>query len=133
MVKISDGYHSVILSGDIEKTAEKELVCLAIANLPANLLQIPHHGSNTSSTITFIQVIKPQYALTSIARYSRWHLPSDKVRQRYENIGANWLSKAESGQIIAQFYFDKIEIMRYRQDVYPRWYHQQFGIYRFLK
>ncbi|CAA2930438.1 hypothetical protein ARSQ2_01568 [Arsenophonus endosymbiont of Bemisia tabaci Q2] len=22
----------------------------------------------------------------------------------------------------------KIEIMRYRQEVYPRWYHQQFGI-----
>lgn len=125
LVKISDGYHSVILSDDIEKTAEKELVRLAIANLPANLLQVPHHGSNTSSTMAFIQAIKPQYALTSVARYS---LPSDKVRQRYENIGANWLSTAESGQIIAQFYFDKIEIMRYRQEVYPSWYHQQFGI-----
>lgn len=66
VVKISDGYHSVILSGDIEKTAEKELVRLAIANLPANLLPIPHHGSNTSSTMAFIQAIKPQYALTSV-------------------------------------------------------------------
>lgn len=54
---------------------------LAIANLPANLLQVPHHGSNTSSTMAFIQAIKPQYTLTSVARYSHWCLPSDKVRQ----------------------------------------------------
>lgn len=128
VVKISDGHHSVILSGDIEKAAEKELVRLAIANLSANLLQVPHHGSNTSSTMAFIQAIKPQYALTSVARYSRWRLPSDKVRQRYVNMGANWLNTAESGQIIAQFYSDKIEIMRYRHELYPRWYHQQFGI-----
>ncbi|HGJ5875239.1 MAG TPA: hypothetical protein ACHBX0_00925 [Arsenophonus sp.] len=54
VVKISDGYHAVILSGDIEKRAEKELVRLAIKNLSANLLQVPHHGSNTSSTMAFI-------------------------------------------------------------------------------
>ncbi|MFV9997235.1 MAG: hypothetical protein AB8W37_05625 [Arsenophonus endosymbiont of Dermacentor nuttalli] len=96
--------------------------------MSANLLQVPHHGSNTSSTMAFIQAIKPQYALTSVVRYSQWALPSAQVRQSYVNMGANWITTAEAGQIIAKFYLDKIEITRYRQEVLPRWYHQQFGI-----
>ncbi|MFS1538163.1 MAG: hypothetical protein ACL7BU_05075 [Candidatus Phlomobacter fragariae] len=57
--------------------------------MPANVLQVPHHGSNNSSTMAFIQAIKPQYSLTSVARYSRWRLPSDKVCHRYVNVGKN--------------------------------------------
>lgn len=99
-----------------------------LENLRSTVLQVPHHGSNTSSTAAFIHTVSPQYALASVARYSPWRLPSVKVQRRYRKIGAEWRSTAVSGQITGYFYGDHVEMMSYRQQIMSRWYHQWFGI-----
>ncbi|MDC9588441.1 ComEC family protein [Xenorhabdus sp. XENO-10] len=128
VIRIDDGKRSLLLTGDLEKRGEYRLSELEKSHLNATILQVPHHGSNTSSTSVFIRRVMPQYALTSVARYSPWRLPSMKVKQRYKNAGVEWHSTAVSGQITGYFYRDHIKLKGYRQQIMSRWYHQWFGI-----
>ncbi|WP_237385259.1 ComEC family protein [Xenorhabdus sp. Sc-CR9] len=128
VLRIDDGKQSLLLTGDLERQGEYRLLELENDSLRTTVLQVPHHGSNTSSTAVFIRNAMPQYALTSVARYSPWKLPSIKVKQRYKNSGVQWSSTAVSGQITGYFYRDQIKLEGYRQQIVSRWYHQWFGI-----
>ncbi len=128
VIRIDDGKYSLLLTGDLEKQGEYRLLELEKNHLRATILQVPHHGSNTSSTSVFIRRVMPQYALASVARYSPWRLPSVKVKQRYKNAGIEWHSTAVSGQITGYFYHDNFKLKGYRQQIVSRWYHQWFGI-----
>ncbi|WFQ89840.1 ComEC/Rec2 family competence protein [Mycoplasma feriruminatoris] len=60
----------ILFTGDVERQAENLLVnndyFKYVINLkPIDILQVPHHGSNTSSTDEFINLIKPKYGLIS--------------------------------------------------------------------
>ncbi|WP_426577732.1 ComEC family protein [Xenorhabdus stockiae] len=128
VIRIDDGKYSLLLTGDLEKQGEYQLIGLEKENLNSTVLQVPHHGSNTSSTAAFIRRVRPEYALTSVARYSPWKLPSIKVKDRYKNSGIQWNSTAVSGQITGYVYHDHIKLEGYRQQLMSRWYHQWFGI-----
>lgn len=128
VINVSDGKQSILLTGDIEKESEVQLVRSKNNRLKADILQVPHHGSQTSSTLAFIQAVSPNIALVSAARYSPWRLPSDKVHRRYKNEAINWLTTSIRGQISIEFSHNKIDILTYRQDILPRWYNQWFGI-----
>ncbi len=131
VINVSDGKQNILLTGDIEKEAESQLVRLEKSQLKADILQVPHHGSQTSSTLAFIQAVSPKFALVSVARYSPWHLPSDKVHHRYKKEAINWLTTPISGQISIEFNHDNIDVFTYRRDILPRWYHQWFGVLTF--
>lgn len=131
VINISDGKRRILLTGDIEKESESQLIREQKAQLKADFLQVPHHGSQTSSTLAFIQAVLPKFALVSAARYSPWRLPSDKVQSRYKNEAIHWLSTSINGQISIEFNQSNIDVFTYRRDLFPRWYHQWFGVLAF--
>ncbi|MBP6083768.1 MAG: DNA internalization-related competence protein ComEC/Rec2 [Providencia sp.] len=128
VIQLTDGYHKILLTGDLEKRGEKAMTALYKTRLRSNILFAPHHGSNTSSTALFLRTIKPSIALISSARYSPWKIPSDKVYLRYKNNNITWLNTSENGQITLWFKREKIDILRYRYEISPRWYHLWFGL-----
>ena len=71
-----------LLTGDIEKQVERHLL-VHYPELKADVLQVPHHGSNTSSGTAFINQLKPKIALFSYGYRNRFHHPSEKVVQKY--------------------------------------------------
>ncbi len=128
VLKVSDGRFSLLLTGDIEQQAEKELVSLEKDQLQATFMQVPHHGSNTSSTPVLLRSVKGQLALASLARYNSWKMPSPAVISRYRNAGFLWLDTAVSGQISLRIYKDSYQVLEMREQIFPRWYHQWFGV-----
>ncbi|UXI02304.1 DNA internalization-related competence protein ComEC/Rec2 [Photobacterium sp. TY1-4] len=112
---------SVLLTGDIDAISELLLARLE-PSLKPDILLVPHHGSKTSSTATWLATMQPDFALVSAARYSPWQLPSPTVRQRYLDQGAQWLNTAAHGQVTAQIDQGVIAITRYRQDVRGGWF-----------
>nr|WP_113867017.1 ComEC family protein [Brenneria salicis]NMN91398.1 competence protein ComEC [Brenneria salicis ATCC 15712 = DSM 30166]RBP61760.1 competence protein ComEC [Brenneria salicis ATCC 15712 = DSM 30166]RLM30491.1 ComEC family protein [Brenneria salicis ATCC 15712 = DSM 30166] len=131
VIRIDDGKYRVLLTGDIESEAEKQLIKWQRGALAADLLQIPHHGSKTSSSPPFIRAVNARYVAASAARYNPWRLPSIKIVERYRQQGYEWLDTATSGQLSARFYNDSWRILRFRQQISPRWYHQWFGVKRY--
>ena len=51
--------------------------------LRADVLKVPHHGSETASTVDFIEAVDPRFAIVSAS--TRHHLPRESVVARYEN------------------------------------------------
>lgn len=127
VIQLTDGYHKILLTGDLEKQGEKAITALYKRQLESDILYAPHHGSNTSSTPLFIRKVKPIMVIVSSARYSPWKIPSDKVYLRYKNNNIKWINTAESGQVTLWFKTKNIKLSRYRQEIAPRWYHLWFG------
>lgn len=128
VIKVSDGKFSLLLSGDIERQAETALIKQNRKALEANLLQVPHHGSRTSSIAPFLRAVNPEVAVASASRFNVWRLPAEKIKQRYRSSGIIWRDTAHSGQLGA-FFFDNYWVIKgLREQLMPRWYHQWFGV-----
>ncbi len=98
VLAVSTGEYRLLLTGDIEATAEREL----LARWPfesVNVVLIPHHGSLTSSSPALINRLRPELAIASTGFDNRWGLPKERVRKRWEGAGAVVLDTASSGAI----------------------------------
>lgn len=115
---------SILLTGDID--AKSELVMLMQTQAwQTDIIIVPHHGSNTSSTQTLLSAISPSLAVASIGHFNPWGLPSQAVKKRYQDNHINWLSTQDSGQITITMTDDGYSVKRqrhYSQDWYrPHW------------
>ncbi|QPE19527.1 DNA internalization-related competence protein ComEC/Rec2 [Providencia rettgeri] len=128
VIQLTDGFHKILLTGDIEKQGEKSLVAMYKNRLRSNLLFAPHHGSSTSSTDLLLRNVQPSMVVVSSARYSAWKIPSPKVYFRYKNSNIKWLNTAEDGQLTIWFKRGNVQASRYRYEIQPRWYHLWFGL-----
>ncbi|ANI28736.1 competence protein ComEC [Yersinia entomophaga] len=128
VIRISEGKHSLLLTGDIERKSERQLVKTSRHKLRSTLLQVPHHGSNTSSIAPFLRAVQPELAMASASRYNQWHLPAKKVINRYKENGIIWRDTSRSGQLSISFSDHDWQIKGYREQLFPRWYHQRFGV-----
>ena len=98
VVRISSGPHAVLLTGDIEVGAERALVQSA-ANIDADVVLVPHHGSLTSSSVPFVDSVRPRYAVVSAGYANRWDFPKAEVVQRWRDKGAQVMTTATSGAV----------------------------------
>ncbi len=128
VVKVEDGRYSVLLTGDIEGQGEMAMLSHYWAHLQATLMQVPHHGSQSSSTLPFIQRVGGAAALASASRYNAWRLPSAKVKKTLPAARLSVVRHASSGQITVSFSPQGWEIHSLRDQLLPRWYHQWFGV-----
>jgi competence protein ComEC len=90
----------VLLTGDIEKSVERELVLEAEKHsIAADILLIPHHGSKTSSSQPFIDRVSPTFALAAVGYRNRYGFPKQQVVERYLQKNVTVLDTAENGAI----------------------------------
>ncbi len=71
----------VLLPGDIEAAAESALLA-AGAELRADLLKLPHHGSRSSSTARFLEAVGATLAVASAPWQGRFGMPHAEVLER---------------------------------------------------
>ncbi len=102
-VKISVGGQSILLAGDIEAVQEAELVGGIPEKLQSTVLLAPHHGSGTSSTLPFLQAVRPQIAIFQVGYRNRFHHPKPEVYERYGELGIARLRSDEGGAIDLHF------------------------------
>ncbi|MGN0453510.1 MAG: Ada metal-binding domain-containing protein, partial [Ruminococcus sp.] len=77
------GDTSVLLTGDAEKTVEKELLRSGY-DLSADVLKCGHHGSNTSSCKEFLDAVSPSVAVISCGEGNDYGHPHREVLERLE-------------------------------------------------
>jgi competence protein ComEC len=79
---------AVLLTADIEREAESTLLAQLPADLRADVLVVPHHGSATSSTDALIARLRPREAIVPVGYRNRFGHPAPEVLSRYDRIGA---------------------------------------------
>lgn len=76
--RITYGKTTMLITGDIEAQAEKT-ICNSNENLECDILQIPHHGSSTSSTSAFLSKTDPTYAVIQSGKNNRYGHPHQET------------------------------------------------------
>lgn len=132
LIHIGDGIKSALFTGDIQKRAERHLTNVLDQSWYANVIQIAHHGSKTSSSGEFLDVISPQFAVISSSRFNQWRFPNSQVIKRLKQRGIEYHVTAVEGQITIEFGENGGLLTSYRRNSAPFWYNRDlsFGHYR---
>lgn len=99
VLKISTTSQSILLTGDIEKQAEKDLVINESPTLKSTILVAPHHGSKSSAEESFLTAVDPEYVLFPVGYRNRYHFPNALVVARYHALGAKEFDTVNDGAI----------------------------------
>ena len=78
VLRIEYGSTSFLLTGDMEKTAETDLVNSGV-NLRADVLQVGHHGSSTSTGYLFLNSVLPEMAVISCGVNNKYGHPHEET------------------------------------------------------
>lgn len=87
-----------LFTGDIEKEKERELIMKG-ENLYSDVLKVPHHGSNSSSSSKFIKLTQPSFAVIQASKENPYKHPSNLAINRYLSEGINPLVTGVLGDI----------------------------------
>ena len=78
VLRIDYGSTSFLLTGDMENTAETDLVNSG-ANLKADVLQVGHHGSSTSTGYLFLNAVLPEMGVISCGAGNKYGHPHEET------------------------------------------------------
>lgn len=99
VLHIRAGADSLLLPGDIESEVEEMLSAGQPGALQADILLMPHHGSHSSSSASFIEAVRPALAIHSASAANPFGHPDADVLARYRQRGVRLLGTAQSGAI----------------------------------
>jgi competence protein ComEC len=78
---------NLLFPGDAEREVEKVLLPLGRI-LDADFLKVGHHGSITSSTLDYLNLVTPTYSSISVGQYNRFGHPSSIIIERLRKTGS---------------------------------------------
>ena len=90
---------NILISGDIEKSAENYLTKTYGKQLGSLVLVVPHHGSKTSSSPAFVKQVAPRYAIASYGKDNRYHFPHKATSTTYQQHHIPLYNTKSSGMI----------------------------------
>jgi competence protein ComEC len=99
VLRIETAHGAALLTGDIGEVIERELLRRAPADLRAEVVLAPHHGSAGSSAAAFVQATGARLAIMSTGFGNRFGHPRPDVTERWQASGAEVLDTARSGAI----------------------------------
>jgi competence protein ComEC len=99
VLRVSAAAGSALLTGDIEQAAERRLAERYGAALKADILIAPHHGSKTSSSPGFLDLVRPACVLVPSGYLNRYGFPHPDVLRRYQAAGAQVYNTASAGAV----------------------------------
>ncbi|RUT47982.1 MBL fold metallo-hydrolase [Paenibacillus anaericanus] len=80
VIKVTYGDTSFLLTGDASSASEKEMIGSGV-DLQADVLLVGHHGSKSSTTLSFLNQVNPEYAVIQVGDNSYGH-PKETILER---------------------------------------------------
>ena len=95
VIRLEFGNNSFLFMGDAEEEENEETI-----NWPkTDVLKVGHHGSNTSSSESFLEQVQPQYGVIMVGKDNSYGLPTQETIEKLKNIGTEIYRTDEDGTI----------------------------------
>lgn len=98
VIKVTFGSNSFLFTGDAEAKSEKDLLANG-ANLKSDVLLVGHHGSNSSTSQSFLDAVNPKYAVIQVGQNSYGH-PTSNILKRLTEKKIKIYRNDEQGNIV---------------------------------
>jgi competence protein ComEC len=92
------GKVSMLLTGDIEEDAEKEVAKYGEA-IGCQVMKMPHHGSDTSIYRPFIDLVAPEFGIIMVGRLNPFGHPCPDMLKLYQGLGVQMYRTDHHGTI----------------------------------
>src|SRR5262249_28307407 len=99
VVSLSFGAAKILFPGDIEGEGERSVSDHPEKPIDATILKIPHHGIRPSSSVPFIDSVKPQYAVVSLGEDNMFGFPHEGILEKYERRGVKVFRTDQDGAV----------------------------------
>lgn len=100
IAKLYFGETSFMLTGDASQKMENYLSLLDDNVLDSDVLKVGHHGSNTSSAESFVNLVSPKYAIIQAGKDNKYGHPHSEILDILDKSQAKILGTYESGTIL---------------------------------
>jgi len=114
VLKLSFGQTAFLFTGDAQKQAEQALQSYG-PFLHSSVLKVGHHGSSTSTSEDFLNLVTPQFAVISVGKQNKFGHPSKIILSRlgYKKIPV--LRTDHFGAIIFESNGQEIKLVNWRK------------------
>ncbi len=114
VLKFSINGISFLFTGDMTIEEENDVINNYKNKLDVDILKVPHHGSNTSSSSLFLNYVTPKESIISVAKNNNYNLPNKEVVDRLNRI-SNVYMTSNLGNITINIIGDKYYINGYKK------------------
>jgi competence protein ComEC len=101
VIELRYGGVSVVFTGDIGREVE-QAIAPSFEPAPIRIVKVPHHGSGTSSSQTFVDALRPDIAVISAGRGNTFGHPVASVLERYRMAGAAIYRTDQDGAVMVE-------------------------------
>lgn len=101
-VLVQHGGNRMLFLGDCEEEAEEDILQNGVPLQKIDLYKVSHHGSSSSSSEDFIEIIEPEYAVISVGEDNSYGHPHAEVLNRLRKAGTKLFRTDEQGSIVVE-------------------------------
>lgn len=116
IARLTYGDHTFLLTGDAPMESELALVGGDQDALQSTVLKLGHHGSDTSSSATFLSKVRPEYVIVSAGKDNKYNHPSQEVIARVKKFESKILQTKDLGTITFSTNGRVIEVLDLPED-----------------
>jgi competence protein ComEC len=123
VLRVTSKFGSLILTGDIENSAELSLLQSSFSELNADVMVAAHHGSGSSSGSAFLAAVHPSVVIFTAGYLNHFGHPKPVVQERYRLLGSQSYRSDHDGAILLNFSSKKgIATIRWRKQEQRYWH-----------
>lgn len=97
VLKLTYKNTSYLFMGDATSSVEKDILD---KDIKSDVLKVGHHGSQYSSTISFLKKVSPKYAIIEVGKNNSYNHPKEVTLKKLEDLGTKIYRTDEDGTII---------------------------------
>ncbi len=103
---------SFLFTGDAEVSNEMYMLSSG-TDLDCDVLKVGHHGSESSSSVEFLEAVTPLYSVISVGEDNKYDHPSSKILQRLKKVGSEFYRTDKDGTVCVESDGNSIKLRTY--------------------
>ncbi len=120
IMRLSYGEYTFLLTGDAPVESELILVGSDTVKLQSTVLKFGHHGSDSSTSFSFLEKVRPQYGVVSAGKNNQYGHPHTDVLDRASRFNVDVLQTSELGTITFSTNGKEIRVLNLPEDFQVR-------------